>query len=149
MFGVFAIVNAYFYYTMVDYNNAVDTNPVPAVTASTLNFVNDTVKPSNLTTVLEHVGSFNNTLIVRFNYTTSQQGLGIDYFQCTVDNSVWGECSSPYELPLEGYDASHIAHNHTLEIRAVDMKGNVEQSPVVVQFPLNDTKTKHEMVMVK
>ena len=144
MVSVLAIANAYFYYTMIHYNNGVtEQHSVPTAIASapTTDFVNDTVKPSNITTVVENVSVEDNSLIVKFNYTTAEQGLEIDYFQCTIDNSLWGECSSPFEMSLEGYDNSHMAHNHTLEIRAVDMNGNIEPMPAVVFFPLKETET--------
>lgn len=143
MFGVFAIANAFFYYTMVDTSalyiestgSGMTINQIPGGYA--VSAINDTEKskPSNITTVLQNLEEKDNELVVEFNHTTSQQGLEIDYFQCKIDNINWGECSSPYVLKLSDFDRNS---NHTLEIRAIDMNGNAEANPVAILFPLNE-----------
>ena len=137
----FVLANSYYFYTTTTpYENL---PPRQNGIALAVDVINDTQKskPSNLTTVVDRqfIDEKTNSLVVEFNYTTGQNGLGIDYFQCAIDFKEYGECSSPFVLRLKDYLDNKT---HTLEIRAIDMKGKVEQNPVAILFPINMTTIK-------
>ncbi len=63
-------------------------------------------------------------------------GSGVSSFQCRLDSleaSAWGTCSSPKEY------ATLADGSHKFEVRAIDVVGNVDQSPASLSWTVDTT----------
>ncbi len=59
---------------------------------------------------------------------------GIARFECSLDSGTWSTCSSPAQF------TGLADGSHTVEVRAVDRAGNVEDSPSSASWSVDSTK---------
>ncbi|MDW0165901.1 MAG: hypothetical protein QOK65_11015, partial [Nitrososphaeraceae archaeon] len=59
---------------------------------------------------------------IRFEFSSINVD-GVDHFECSMDNSDFVTCTSPFIFPIlpEG--------NHVFMVRYVDLNGNMDESP--------------------
>jgi hypothetical protein len=123
----FTIANAYFYYQTPEYQNQVvhptEYFKAPEVQAQDPFFISATQTPSPLVTELK-ADEQDNQITFTFKATNTEK-VGIDHFECSIDMKPFIECSSPVTIVKQNNG------NHTLEVRAVDMNGNSEETPAV------------------
>jgi len=73
------------------------------------------------TNLLTKPGDPSNLTHPAFTFSASE---ATQSFECNLDSSSWTTCASPYSLASTPADGQH-----TLEIRAIDLAGNVDSSP--------------------
>ena len=73
------------------------------------------------TTILTKPGDPTNLAHPSFTFSASEATQKIE---CNLDGAGWTTCTSPYSLAVTPIDGSH-----TMQIRAVDLAGNVDGSP--------------------
>lgn len=105
---------------------ALNVDPTPA----TADFTVDATPPdTSITSPDPAAGSSTNEPMPSFAFTASEAGAT---FECGVDASPFGPCSSPFNAALT--DGSH-----TFQVRATDQVGNTDASPASSSFTV-DTK---------
>jgi hypothetical protein len=68
-----------------------------------------------------------------FTFTGSDEGVGVDHFECSLDGASFTTCTSPIKF-------SNLADgSHTLELRAEDKAGNEGPTPTAFIWTINTT----------
>ena len=68
-----------------------------------------------------------------FTFTGSDEGVGVDHFECSIDGASFVVCTSPVQF-------SNLADgSHTLEVRAEDKAGNEGPTPTAFIWTINTT----------
>lgn len=102
---------------------ASDASGVWQIIPSTATWTVDTVKPNTLAAVNAPPESSYN--ITSYSFESSEAG---GTFECKIDSGVYTACTSPYSIPplKDG--------KHKLTIRAKDIAGNYDSSPLVYRW---------------
>lgn len=68
-----------------------------------------------------------------FTFNGTDSGTGVGSFECKVDDGTFAACTSPqaYSALADG--------NHTFEVRAIDVVGNVDPTPATYTWVINTT----------
>jgi large repetitive protein len=104
----------------------------PSPAAYTWTVVADTTAPDTIITAGPS-GLNANTNVV-FEFTGSDNGTPAAelQFECSLDGSPFGGCTSPHEFPVETLGV------HTFEVRAIDLALNVDATPISRTWTLVD-----------
>lgn len=109
----------------VDNAGNVDASP------ASFSWIVDTVSPDTSFTTTPATPS--NSSSAAFTFTGTDSGSGIASFQCQLDGSGFGACTSPQNY-LGLTDGSH-----TFEVRAIDNAGNIDPTPASYTWVVDTT----------
>jgi hypothetical protein len=70
---------------------------------------------------------------MKFTFSGTDTGVGVDHFECSIDGATFEACTSPAQFDNLGSGV------HTLDIRAVDSVGNLGVSPAPFRWNVDAT----------
>jgi len=120
--SIFVVLNALFSYPHVQPSTPYKTPESDPLFASAQK------TPSPLVTdVAIDKNEENHYMVLTFNVSNTDNAT-LAKFECSVDMSKFTACKGPMVVE------TNVGINHTLEVRAVDTKGNVEDQPAAVMW---------------
>ncbi|HJR85181.1 MAG TPA: Ig-like domain-containing protein, partial [Nitrososphaeraceae archaeon] len=123
-------------FTVLSQDNAGNKDSTPASFTWTV----DTMAPT--TSIASAVDGNNNTISnkgntesssIKFEFSgTDPSGVGVDHLECSIDNSKYVVCTSPFEFHNLIRDGTH-----TFNVVSVDKVGNIDSSPALFTWTVD------------
>jgi hypothetical protein len=90
----------------------------------------NSVTDGNKNTVTNNSNSKSNIVTIAFSAVDSVAN--VDHFECSIDNSGFADCTSPFRIPNLLSDGPH-----TIKVRAVDDSGHADPSPALYTWSVD------------
>lgn len=105
------------------------TNGISTSASASLSWIKDTVEPN--TTITSNPNSTNYSTTASFAYTSSEPAT----YQCSLNSAAYSTCSTPLSY------TSLTNGAYTLNIRSVDLAGNIESTPATYAWTQSANNT--------